>query len=276
MIRAIASEWRKLTTTRMWWGLGIVLIGYVGFTAAMFAGLFGAVAAGLIGADAAGMNGSPIPEAVLPSLVYSTVTAVGYVIPLILGTLSVTAEVRHRTLTPTFLATPSRPTVLVAKLVVMVGAGAALGVAGLVAAMGIGGGTLAALGIDPQFAVADTWWLAARVALAMGVWAAVGVGVGSLIQNQIAAVVVVIAFTQFVEPILRLGAAFWEPAAQVGRFLPGAAGDALVGSSIYTMVAVGPATVEALAWWQGGLVLAAYAVVAAAAGWATAWRRDVT
>lgn len=276
MIRALAAEWRKLTTTRMWWGLGLVLVGYVGFVAALFAGLFGAVATGLIGPDAANTGGAAIPEQVLPPLVYSTVTAVGYVIPLVLGTLTVTGEVRHRTLTPTFLAVPSRPAVLGAKLVVAAVAGALLGVAGLVVSIGVGGGILAALGIDPQLGEADTWWLAARAVLAMAIWAAVGVGVGSLIQSQIAAVIVVIAFTQFVEPILRTGAAFWEPAAQVGRFLPGAASDALVGASVYATIATGPVSVEPLTWWQGGLVLVAYAAVAAVVGWATTWRRDVT
>ena len=66
----------------------------------------------------------------------------------------------------------------------------------------------------------------------------------------------------------------WEPAAQVGRFLPGAASDALVGSSVYAMFT--GASAEALLWWQGGLVLAALAVVVSVVGWATAWRRDIT
>ena len=45
-------------------------------------------------------------EGTLPPLIYSVATAVGYVIPLILGTLSSTGEVRYQTLTPTFLAQP--------------------------------------------------------------------------------------------------------------------------------------------------------------------------
>ena len=272
MIPAIRVEWRKLVTTRIWWVLGIVLFGYVAFTSALFGGLFGAISTGAIGPEAAG--GEAIPTEGLPPLVYSTVTAVGYVIPLILGTLSVTGEVRHGTLTPTFLAIPSRARVLVAKVVIMLVAGAGLGVVGLVASMGVGGVVLAGFGIDPQLGDPETWAMAGRAVLAMALWAAIGVGIGSLIQNQIAAVVVVIAFTQFVEPILRTASAFWEPAAQVGRFLPGAASDALVGSSVYAMFT--GASADALLWWQGGLVLAALAVVVGVVGWATAWRRDIT
>lgn len=272
MIPAIRVEWRKLVTTRIWWVLGIVLFGYVAFTSGLFAGLFGAIATGVVGPEAAG--GESFPTEMLPPLVYSTVTAVGYVIPLILGTLSVTGEVRHGTLTPTFLAIPSRAKVLGAKVVVMLVAGAGLGVVGLVASVGVGAAVLGGFGIDPMLADSDTWAMAGRAVLAMALWAAVGVGVGSLIQSQIAAVIIVIAFTQFVEPILRMGASFWEPAAQVGRFLPGAASDALVGSSVYAMFT--GAAADGLPWWQGGLVLAGLAVLVSAIGWATTWRRDIT
>lgn len=87
-------------------------------------------------------------------------------------------------------------------------------------------------------------------------------------------IVVVLAFTQFVEPILRTVASFVEWLASVGRFLPGAAGDALVGASFYSVL--GEAATESLEWWQGGLVLVALALVFAIAGYFVSWRRDVT
>jgi ABC-type transport system involved in multi-copper enzyme maturation permease subunit len=272
VIRVLAAEWLKLVTTRIWWVLALVLFGYVAFTAGLLALMFG-----VLGDQLAQDPSAPqIPPGAIPAIVYSSVTAVGYVIPLILGTLAVTGEVRHRTLTPTFLATPRRGRALLGKLAVMLVAGAGYGVVGLIASIGLGGPIIAATGADAQLGDPATWALAARAVLAMALWAAVGVGVGSLIQNQIAAVVVVLAFTQFVEPLLRFGAAFWEPAAQVGRFLPGSASDALVGASIFSSFSGGGMTVAPLDWWQGGLVLAALAAVVAIAGYATAWRRDVT
>jgi hypothetical protein len=86
-------------------------------------------------------------------------------------------------------------------------------------------------------------------------------------------------FTQFVEPVLRTGAQFWEWSAQVAKFLPGSATDAFVGASVMTsMSSLDPSLPEgsgALGIWGGLLVMLAYAVIAVAAGWALRWRRDV-
>ena len=53
-------------------------------------------------------------------------------------------------------------------------------------------------------------------------------------------------------------------------------GDALVGSSIFTVMGTGSGPVAVLDWWQGGLVLLGFAILAAAIGYLTSWRRDVT
>jgi len=272
MIATIRSEVLKLTTTRLWWVLALVMVGYVGFTAALLAFLFGA-----LGDQLATQPDAPqlSPEAIAP-VVYSAVTAVGYVFPLILGTLAVTSEVRYQTLTPTFLTQPRRGRVLSSKLVVLAVAGAVFGLIGLLASVGLGAPILAATGSGAALDDSDTWALAGRIVIAMALWAVIGVGIGSLIQNQVAAIVVVLAFTQFIEPILRFGTSIWDWTAAVGRFLPGAASDALVGSSIFTSFGGGGGTVPPLEWWQGGLVLLAIAVVLSIAGYLTAWRRDIT
>ena len=101
-------------------------------------------------------------------------------------------------------------------------------------------------------------------------------GVDDQRADQVAAIVIVLAFTQFVEPILRFGATIWEWTAQIGQFLPGAASDALVGASIFTTLGTGQVEAVSLEWWQGGLVLFAIASIAALAGYFGAWKRDVT
>lgn len=271
-MRAIRSETRKLLSVRLWWILLIILIGYVGFTAALLAGLFGA-----LGDQLAQTPDAPqLPPESLPPIIYSTATAVGYVFPLILGALAVTGEFRYQTLTPTFLAQPRRGVVLAAKMVVLAIAGAVFGLGGLAASVGLGAPILALTGNETGLEETDTWLLMARVVLAMALWAVVGVGLGTLIPNQIASIVVVLAFTQFVEPILRFGTSIWEWTAAVGKFLPGAASDALVGSSIYTSLGTGTTAVQSLEWWQAGLVLLGYAAIVSVAGLATSWRRDVT
>ena len=51
----------------------------------------------------------------------------------------------------------------------------------------------------------------------MALWGAIGVGLGVLVTNQVAAIVIVIAFTQFVEPILRFAASLNDVSANIGN-----------------------------------------------------------
>lgn len=263
--RAVAAELRKIASTRLWWVLALILFGYVGFGAGAIGLAFG------LGLDDTEM---PVPPGFLPPLVYSMATATGYVIPVIFGAMTVTSELRHRTLSTAFLATPRRGVILAAKGVAGLLGGAVLGVAGLLASVGLGGAVLAATGSDTLLGEGDTWLMIGRILLAMALWGFVGVGLGVLIPSQIGSIVAVIAFTQLIEPILRTASVFVDWLAEVGRFLPGAASDALVGASIYSMLAGEGAA--ALEWWQGGLVLAGYAVLFGAIGAATTWRRDIT
>jgi hypothetical protein len=256
----------------MWWALALILVAYVGFTAAVLAAVFGG-----FGGQLADTPGSPaLPDNVHLS-VYSVASTFGYVFPVLLGALVTASEFRHQTLTPTFLATPHRGTVLAAKAVVMLVTGALFGVAGLVGSIGLGAPILGFAGVDAGLAASDTWLLVGRVVIAMALWAVIGVGLGALIPSQVAAIVVVLAFTQFLEPILRLAPSVWEWTADVVKFLPGAASDALVGSSGFSaFTAESGAEAAVLEWWQGGLVLLAIAVAALIGGQFTSWRRDVT
>jgi hypothetical protein len=275
LANATRSELTKQFSTSMWWILALVLVVYVGSTAGGLAGFFGALATGAIPAGDA--NAPAIPEEVLPPLIYSLATAVGYIFPLLIGTLLVTGEFRHKTLTPTFLATPRRGVALTGKLLAGILMGAVYGAVAVVATVGPGAGILAALGIGTQLDDSDTWAMIGRIVIAFVLWVLVGVGVGTLVRNQVAAVVGVIAFTQFLEPILRTVAGFVDSVADAARFLPGAASDALVGASIYSSLnsATGD-TVAPLEWWAGGLVLLAYGTVLLLLGYLFSWRRDVS
>ncbi len=269
LIGAVRSEMIKQFSTSAWWILLIVLVLYVGGTAAALAAAFGASAAGALPDPAltAGIGDRA------PALAYSVATSVGYVFPLVVGTVLVTGEFRHKTLTPTFLATPRRAVALAAKVVAGVVLGALYGVAAVVSTVAPAAAIFALFGVDPQLDRADTWVAAARMLLALTLWLLIGIGLGTLVRNQVGAVVGVLAFTQFVEPIVRLGAGALDAAADIVHVLPGAASDALVGESVYGVV--GGVGAEPLPWWAGGLVLAAYAVVLLVAGHLASWRRDV-
>lgn len=269
MIAAIRAEFSKILTTRIWWILLLVLLVYV----ALLAGFLGAAFSGTFGGAT---EGPQIPGDQLVPVVYSIATAIGYVFPLMLGTLAVTGEFRHQTLTPTFLASPRRGRVLVAKVVTLAIFGALYGIVALIGSVGAGSAALALNDVDSGLGEQDIWLLFARSVLAMALWAAIGVGVGALVPNQVAAIVIVLAFTQFVEPILRTVSSFVSWAADIGNYLPGAAGDALVGASIYTSLGMATGESTPFEWWWGGLILLAYVLVTTVVGYFTSWRKDVT
>ncbi len=271
--RAVAAETAKLVTTRMWWVLALVLFGYIALLAGGLSALFGAIESGAISPDAAGAGGAPPSFGELAPLIYSFASSVGYVFPVLLGALATTGEFRHQTLTPTFLATPKRGRVLGAKVGTLFAAGAGYGVVALLASVGVGALVMSAFGVDTLLGDSDTWALIGRAILGMALWATIGVGLGVLVPSQVAAVVIVLAFTQFVEPLLRFASMFTELTAGIGRFLPGAASDALVGASFFTISAPQSTMLE---WWQGGLVLLAYALAATIGGYFVSWKRDVT
>lgn len=273
LLNATRSELTKQFSTSMWWILALVLVVYVGMTAGGLAGFFGALSSG--GIPTEGLNTPAIPGEMLPPLIYSLATAVGYIFPLLIGTLLVTNEFRHKTLTPTFLATPRRGLALTGKVLAGIAMGAVYGVLALVATVGPGAGLLAVFGVDAELGSLDTWAMLGRIVIAFVVWVLVGIGIGTLVRNQVGAVVGVIAFTQFVEPILRTVGGFVEGVGDATRFLPGAASDALVGSSIYSTLGSAAGGATTLEWWVGGLVLLGYAVVLLVLGGLLSWRRDV-
>lgn len=267
---ALAAEVDKLATVRLTWVLALILFGYVALVSGGLGAVFGGIATGKIGG--AESHGLPA-EFPVTTTIYSFATSIGYVFPVLLGALATTAEFRYQMLTPTFLADPRRGRVLAAKSLVLTGTGAVYGLIGLLASIGAGALMLSLMGIDPALTSEPVLTLIWRTLITMALWAAIGVGLGVLVPSQVAAIVIVLAFTQFVEPLLRTAASFIDWLAPFGKFLPGAASDALVGSSVFTIMSP---TDNELLWWQGGLVLLAYAVIVTVGGYFTSWRRDVT
>lgn len=263
-VAAAKAEWLKVFTTRTWWILGLVMVVFIGFTAA----ILGVTFTGLLGLPAQGVDDSPAPTT------YSLGSAMGYLFPVLLGALSVTSEYRHHTLTPTFTSVGRRGPVLAAKVAVQSVLGFAYGVVAV--ATSVIGSVFFFMGADMATGLAEgsTWAMFARSVIAMGLWAVVGVGLGALIRSQAGAIVLVLAFTQFIEPIARMGGMFNETVASITRFLPGAVSDAFVGDSIYSAMQEGAGA--SLSWWVAGLVLAAYGLVLTMAAYFTRWQGDVS
>jgi ABC-2 type transport system permease protein len=190
-------------------------------------------------------------------------TSLGALFAALLGAMSITGEIRHGTIRPTFLATPKRARVIAAKVAASALACLALGLLAEALTAGVEAAGLAARGIEIALSVGDYAQLLAGGALAAGLFAAIGVGVGALVRNQVTALVGLCVWLLFIESILI------EDVPSVGKFAPGASAGAIAGA-IQTQIGD-----DLLAPVLGVLLLAAYAAAASAAGSIATTRRDV-
>ncbi|HEX7147615.1 MAG TPA: ABC transporter permease [Actinomycetota bacterium] len=181
---------------------------------------------------------------------------------LVLGVLGMAGELRHGTATSTFLVTPKRGRVVAAKLAAAAVTGLAMAAASSAAVLAVGLPWLRAKGIE--VAIADPG-VAARVAglaVAVALYAVLGTGLGALLRNHVAAVVVgLLWWSQGVERVLT--GILHQPGLE--RWLPMGAASALT--------APGDGT---LPMWAGALVFAAYGLVLALLGGRLVARRDLT
>ncbi len=272
---ALRTEYRKLVTTRMWWILLLAMAAYMAFLAAIMAFVLTQDPTAGTGAfpGASPQEPEPLSPTDLAQTVYTLATSLGYVFPVIVGALAMTGEFRHQTITPTLLAEPRRTIVLVAKMLSSVVVGLLFGVVGTLATVGAGAGVLALLGEDPALSEPIVLRSAGLSVLALTVWTVVGVAFGTLLTNQVAVIVVLLAFTQFVEPVLRVVLAQLDWAEGIAKFLPGAAGEAITGASFYAESGL---AADLLSSAEGLAVLLAYAVAFAVLGRLLTLRRDIT
>jgi ABC-2 type transport system permease protein len=189
-------------------------------------------------------------------------TRLGVLFAALLGAMSITAEIRHGTIRPTFLVTPWRGRVVAAKASVSVLIGAAFGLAAGATTAAAGTAASWARGIDVRLDGGDFTLLIAGTAGAAALWAAIGVGVGAILRNHVPALIGVCAWILFVEGLLIGDIA---DISAIGRFAPGAAADAITGQDPGTLLA--PAV--------GVVLLAVYAAGATVAGALATTRRDV-
>jgi ABC-2 type transport system permease protein len=122
----------------------------------------------------------------------------------------------------------------------------------------------AAKGGALHLSAAGTWLTLGGGAAANVAFAVIGVGVGALIRNLVAAVAAALAWIALIE-----GIAGQLAGSGLARWLPLRASEALDRSSLL-------GATRLLPQWAGGLVLLGYAAVFAGAAALTTLRRDVT
>jgi ABC-2 type transport system permease protein len=177
----------------------------------------------------------------------------------LLGAMSFTAEIRHGTIRPTFLVSPRRERVVAAKVWVSTLLGAGFGLAASALAAALGAAMLGARGVGVELDAGDYALLVAGGAAASALWAAIGVGVGALVRDQVPTLIGITAWLLFVEGL------FGGELADVSRFAPGMLGMAVSGQEPDTLLAPAPSL----------LLLGLYSLAAAVAGVIATTRRDV-
>jgi len=254
MIGLLKSEFRKVITVRMT---------YILLLASVFLSLLYVVSyAVLAGYDfGAGQMLPPLTAELSVRMVYSSVGS-SYLVALVSGVLGFTSETRHRTLSATYLATPQRGRVLAAKFFVQLIAGTAMGL--VTAAIGTPVAmALVNRGAHWEMPTADIWSIGYNTVGAYALWSVVGIAVGALIRNQIAATVGSLFWVMIVERI------FLQLLPNYGKWLPGGASSAMLQArSINGQEYLQPQ--------QGAFLLLGYAVVLSVIAALTTNRADVS
>jgi hypothetical protein len=240
-VSLLRSEWIKLWSVRTTWvmlGIGLLAEG-------LFAGLY----VGLAPLDEIGD-------------LEQVATGVGLllVLVLVLGVLTITTEFRHGTASSTFLVTPRRWPVLLAKLAATLLVGLLAGLAFVLVNAGLAVPLFSSREGDLP-AAADLVEIYAGVVVSLGILCAFGFGVGAIVRNQVGAIIAAIAFFFILSPLPELlpgSVGDYFPAQAIGSLHGNVEGDASLGQV------------------SGGLVLSAWALGLVAIGTALVCWRDVT
>jgi ABC-2 type transport system permease protein len=249
---ALRAEVRKLLTTQVC--LWLALLGL---------GLSVAIACLVSGFSKVTDGGAPLDGALNAAIGFSSLIAA------VLGVIGLTGEYRHLTATPTFLAVPRRGRVVGAKLITYVVAGLLLGVLCVGASLAVAAPWLDSKGFPIDLGSDSTRRIILGGILSVAIFGVIGVGVGALLRNQVAAVVGIVIYLFVAEPILSA-----IPGVQKAYpYLPGGASSAMTTSSDPNQQ---NPNVHLLEPWQGGLLLLAYGLAFAILGSLLTVRRDVS
>jgi ABC-2 type transport system permease protein len=264
VIDSVRSEWLKMRSTSV--PLVLTLVALL-VNALLIVGTFlnhGTGAHGLNKNGALVSPGYTVPHTVQQLRNLLGTGFQGYVIALLLGVLCITTEFRHKTVTTSFLVTPRRPAFVVGKLLIAAILGAGLALVMLVSSLVGGGLTLVARGGSFSALVNEIPSVAPGMILVFVLSALLGVGIGSLLNNQVAAIVATLGWFLILNSLLVNlvhGAERWVPtgaataAANLTRGLDTSYG-------LFNQ-------------WQGALLMLAYGLGFGAIGSSLLTKRDI-
>jgi ABC-2 type transport system permease protein len=246
MIVLIRTELLALRTARGPWVLALIAI-----LLTLGNALLPVIGAGQSGDPSIGTGGALL--AVLGAI------SRGSAVCLILGVLAATRDFRHGTATATFLRSPRRVRVVIAKAAAaaLVATGCGVLNIAVVLTVGLPSGAIQASMLNPDVLLRETGLL-----LAYPLYAVLGVGIGATLLYQPLAVVLPLAWLLFAESLLlHLAPKSWRP------WSLDAVTAALANAGDYPHVLPVPA---------GGMALLGYAVLLVSLGAMRVARRDIT
>lgn len=213
MITLTRVELLKIRTTRTPLGLLLAAVGMTALIAVL---------------DAARSGGKflpPLSTSTTMSFIV-TITGFGLLMAFVYGDMIASGEFRHETATVTYLGSPKRSRVLVAKSVAGFIAGLVFGAVAAATATAVGMIFAAAKGDSVQVGAGTLTRYGLGAMLGAGLLAILGVGIGSLIRSQLAGVVGIVVWCILLESILSgvFGSA--------GPYLPFTAASTLGGSRL--------------------------------------------
>ena len=184
------------------------------------------------------------------------------VFTLVFGILAVAGEYRHKTITDTYLSTPSRSRVITAKLIVSACLGALCGVVSTIVGLAVAAAWWSDKGASFAWGQSSMWATIGGAVAWNAAFAAIGVGVGALVRSLVGAIAAALAWIALVEGVVG------QLVGNLARWLPFNAGQAL-GAAARPMMAD-----DLLPRWGGAVVLAGYTALFAVLAVTTSMRRD--
>lgn len=273
-MRLVFAELRKVLTTSTWWIFGLIMLPLWAASAAVnWANAAQAQnpPSGLPAAQAEQIRVAG--EAVnIGTTLYTSGQFFGVLLVMLLGAIVVTNEFYYQTATTTFLVTPIRHRVVLGKLAASALIGLVFWLVTTVLNLIVVPLIMHQLRLGNLLDNAAVWRAIGLNALAFGLWAVLGVGLGVLIRNQLAATLT-LSITYLVGNLgaslifflLSTYVADWFSKLQV--IVPTAASQLMIAG---TDLPGNPPR------WVGAVVLIGYAVVAGGIGTAIMRRRDIS
>jgi len=239
-MKALKSEWLKLVSVRTTWALlgSMVLI----------EGLAAGLATSLGDID-------DLRKGNVSTFIIGTHLATVFMFTL--GALLSTNEFRHGTANSTFVITPKRDRVILAKLAVGLAVGVIGGLLYIAVHAGVGLSILSSRGVDIDSDLAVDGYVGVGVGLVLG--CLFGVALGAVLRNQVLTIIVGLVL------FLLAGTVALFIGTDVGQYFPGEALLALQNTP----------SVDLLSQTSGGLVLAGYCVALGIAGAVLTRRREI-